>query len=103
MPDWLKTNLPMVIMFTVGTYVGLQTLEVKFTNQEQRASERYRMLVSIQAEIAGNTKHLVELHSSFDGLNSRLIRVETYVPVSITELEKRVMLIDYKLEKGKIL
>ena len=103
MPEWLKTNLPMVILFTVGTYVGLQTLEVKFDFQEQRASERYRMLVLIQQEIAENTKQLTELHSNFEGLNSRLIRIETYVPMSITELEKKVMLLGYKLETGKTL
>ena len=101
MPEWLKTNLPMVVLFVIGTYVGLQTLEVKFKFQEERATERYHMLVSIQKEIAANTKQLTELHSNFEGLNSRLTRVETYVPMSITELEKKVMLLGYKLSTGK--
>ena len=101
MPEWLKQNIPMIALFIIGVYVGLERLEVKFTYQETRAAERYRLLVNIQEVMHKNTQQLTALQSNYIGLNSRLKRIEDYVPSSITDLEKEVALLDYKLSKEK--
>ena len=48
MPTWLKSHLPTVAMFIIAMFVGLETLEVKFEYQEQKADEQYSLLREIQ-------------------------------------------------------
>jgi len=100
MPDWVKQNALAAGLFIVGMYVGLQTLEVKFKFQEDRATERYHVLLDINTKLEHTIKQVGELHASYANIEDRVDRVETYVPNSITELEKEVMMLEYKVDKG---
>jgi dimeric dUTPase (all-alpha-NTP-PPase superfamily) len=100
MPDWVKQNIPVVVLFVIGIYVGLQTLEVKFSYQETRAQERYRIMISIEEALKVNTQELTKLQSNYNGLNARVSVIETYIPRSITDLEKEVMILGYKVENS---
>lgn len=98
MPDWLKSNLPVIVMFIIGSYVGLQTLEIKFNYQEQKAQERYRLLLGIQATTQSQNQKLTELTTEFSNLEGRLSRLEAVFPHSISTLEAEVN----SLEKDNI-
>ena len=107
MPDWVKQNIPVVVLFILGTYVGLQSLETKFDYQEGRAKERYHILVDIQNAVTDHTIRLSALRQEYQGLQSRLLSVEAYIPHSLTNIEKDVIaikkdiaLLHYKLQKG---
>ena len=109
MPEWIKQNLPVAVLFVVGCYVGLQTLEVKFDYAEQRAAERFRMLQEIQATGKDNTAQLSKLRSEYASLTMRFERIEDYVPQRINSLEREVLavqkdlnMVNYKLEKESL-
>ena len=101
MPDWMKQHIPVVILFILTTYINLQTLDTKFTFQETRAAERYRLQVSSQKTLNETAKQVDKLTSTTDGLATRITNIEVYVPKSIMELEGKVMLLGYKIDEGK--
>lgn len=101
MPTWLKSHLPTVAMFIIAMFVGLETLEVKFEYQEQKADEQYSLLREIQKETKENAGRLIAVTSDYRGLEVRLSKIETIVPSKINDLEKELWLVRQQLTNSK--
>ena len=104
MKDFLRTNIPVLLVVAVSMYVNLAVLTNKFELMSEKNEERHAVLLQIKASVDTNTLTLNDLRNADTGLSHRLDRVEEYVPHKIIGVETDLIRVtkDYELLAYKV-